>query len=317
MEGSKYLGMTININRKERHVTLTMPGYIEKLLKRVRPNGTKGSHTPARYQPPQIKHVGAQKATVDTSPFASEEDKKLLQSVLGTLLYYSRAVDPSICTAVHELGSVQSQPTINDMDKMEKLLQYTSTHQNIGIRYFASCMLLNMMSDASYLSRPKARSVLGFFSYLGYPDGINGPISCGSKMIKCVVASVAEAEMAGGFQAAQMAVMHRRTLHDLGYPQQPTLLRMDNSVAVALATGTINAKRSKTMDMRFFWLADRVKQGQFVVKHIPGIWNIADFFTKALPRLKFYQFVPFITVNIDNENIQPRGKPTTLTFPKQ
>jgi hypothetical protein len=33
--GGKYLGMTIDINRKERHVTLSMPGYITKILHRV------------------------------------------------------------------------------------------------------------------------------------------------------------------------------------------------------------------------------------------------------------------------------------------
>jgi hypothetical protein len=51
----------------------------------------------------------------------------------------------------------------------------------------------------------------------------------------------------------------------------------------------------------FFWLTDRVTQGHFIVEHIPGIWNIADHFTKALPQAKFYQFISFITVNIDNE----------------
>ena len=317
MEGSRYLGMDIAINRQDQHATLTMPGYIEKLLQRVRPNGIKGAQTPARYQPPQFKKVGAQTATVDNSPLASIEDKKLLQSVIGTLLYYTRAVDPSICTAVHELGSVQAQPTLNDMAKMDRLLQYVSTHRNIGIRYYASNMILNMLSDASYLSRPRARSVLGFYGYLGLPNGINGPIACGSLVIKCVVASVAEAELAGGFKAAQIAVMHRRTLHDLGYPQPPTLLRMDNSVAIGLATNAINAKRSKTMDMRFFWLIDRVKQGQFIVGHIPGIWNPADHFTKALPKAKFYQFLIFIAINMDNEAKSARTKSKTITFPKE
>jgi hypothetical protein len=41
-------------------------------------------------------------------------------------------------------------------------------------------------------------------------------------MISCVVASAAEAELATGFQQAQLAVRLRHTLHDLGYPQQPT-----------------------------------------------------------------------------------------------
>ena len=202
------------------------------------------------------------------------------------------------------------------MTNMERLLQYLSTHQNNGIRYYASEMLLQIMSDASYLSRPKARSVCGFDSYLGSPNAINGPISCGSWMINCVCASVAEAELAGGFQAAQTATKHRAILSDLGYPQPPTMLRMDNTVAIGIAERKMNAKRSKSMDMRFFWLADRVEQQQFVISHIPGIWNIADHFTKPLPKNKFYQFLHFLVVNIDNEPKVKKPKTITVTFRK-
>ncbi len=122
----------------------------------------------------------------------------LLQRVVGTLLYYSRAMDPSICTAVHELGSIQSQPTVRDMNKMEKLLQYVSKHRNIGIRYYASNMILQLITDASYLCRPRAKSVLGLHSYLGEPTFINGPLTCASKMISCVVASVADSRWISG-----------------------------------------------------------------------------------------------------------------------
>jgi hypothetical protein len=132
-EGSKYLGMSIRINRPKRHVTITMDGYIQKLIRRVRPDGIKGASTPAQYHPPNYANPGEQKAATDDSPLASEENKKILQSVVGTLLYYSRAVDPTICTAVHQLGSVQSKPTENDMVKMDRLLQYVSSHSNNGI----------------------------------------------------------------------------------------------------------------------------------------------------------------------------------------
>ncbi len=76
----------------------------------------------------------------------------------------------------------------------------------------------------------------------------------------------------------------------------------------------MNAKRSKSMDMRFFWLVDKVEQGQFTVDHIPGIWNIADHFTKPLPKIKFYQFCAFIIVNTDNELQQLKQKSATITF---
>ena len=70
------------------------------------------------------------------------------------------------------------------------------------------------------------------------------------------------------------------------------------------------------MDMRFFWLVDRVAQLQFTVAHITGVWNIAAHFTKPLPKSKFYQFLPYIIVNMDNETPEPKQRSVTVTFPK-
>jgi hypothetical protein len=142
-------------------------------------------------------------------------------------------------------------------------------------------------------------------AYLGAANAINGPINYNSKLINCVVASVAEAALAGGFQAAQITVHFRRSriLHDLGYLQPPTLLSMDNTVAIGIATKIIKAKRSKSksMGMRFFSIIDCVRQKQFVIEHVSGQWNIADHFTKPLPRAKFLQFLQYLSVNMDDE----------------
>jgi hypothetical protein len=182
-EGTKYIGMDIYkyIDRKNRHLTISMAGYIDKLFQTIRPKGTKGASTPSTYAPPNYKNPGAQTATIDDTPLATLTQKKELQSVIGTLLYYSRTVDPSILTAVHELGSVQANPTIKDMLKMERLLQYLSTHRNYGIRYYASNMQLQVQSDASYLCRPRAKSVSGGLFYLGTREAINVSIACTSK----------------------------------------------------------------------------------------------------------------------------------------
>jgi hypothetical protein len=311
-EGRKYLGMNINIDRVARHVTVSMPGYIAKLIKKVRPAGMKGAHTPSIYIQPNYKSVTTQTATVDTSPLASSAQKHELQVVIGTLLYYARTVDPSVLTVVHELGSVQSRPTLNDMKKMERLLQYTSAHQNYGIRYHASNMQLQIQSDASYLCRPNAKSVIGGLHYLGTTDFINGPIFCTSKLISCVVSSAAEAELGAAFQNAQKGAHFRNTLVELGYPQQPTTISVDNTVALGLAADTINAKRSKSMDVRFFWLRDRVRQLQFFMQHLKGKWNISDFFTKPLPRDKFEQFLPYIIVEVPDDNMDTSKRQTVV-----
>jgi hypothetical protein len=72
--GSKDLGMDIAINRRQRHVTLTMPGYVDKLLRKFCPDGIKGANTPAHYIPPNYSNPGAHKATVNASPLASQHD---------------------------------------------------------------------------------------------------------------------------------------------------------------------------------------------------------------------------------------------------
>jgi hypothetical protein len=311
-KGTKYLGITIDIERAQRHVTLSMPGYIAKLLKRVRPQGIKSASTPSLYSPPNYKTAGAQTATVDDSPLATKEQQLELQIVVGTLLYYARTVDPSILTVVHELGSVQSKPTLNDLKKMERLLQYISSHQNQGIRFHASTMQLQIQSDASYLCRPKARSVLGGLHYLGTTDQINGPFFCTSKKISCVVSSAAEAELGAAFQNAQKGAQFRNTLIELGYPQEPTTLLVDNTVAEGLASNTVNARRSKSMDVRFFWLRDRVHKAQFIIRHLAGRWNISDFFTKPLPKDKFEQFAPYIIVEVEPKDSKPKTKTVVM-----
>jgi hypothetical protein len=166
--------MNIDINRKERYVTLSMAGYIDKLLQEVRPEGIESAKTPVIYFPPNYKRPGAQTAAIDDSPAATDKQKKKPKSVIRTLSYYSRTVDPSILTVVHELGFNQAWPTIMDMQNMERVLRYLSTHKNYEVRYYASNMQLQGQSDAFYLSRPRAKSVFGGLFYLGCREAING-----------------------------------------------------------------------------------------------------------------------------------------------
>ncbi len=66
--GTKYLGMEIDINRGKRYVTLTMPGYIDKLILKVCPDGIKGASTPAVYSPPNYANPGHSKSNSGSQP---------------------------------------------------------------------------------------------------------------------------------------------------------------------------------------------------------------------------------------------------------
>jgi hypothetical protein len=61
------------------------------------------------------------------------------------------------------------------------------------------------------------------------------------------------------------------------------MLLCDNACAVGLANDTVKMRRSKSIDMRYHWIKDRVKQTHFNVIWQKGADNLADFFTKPLP----------------------------------
>ena len=69
-------------------------------------------------------------------------------------------------------------------------------------------------------------------------------------------------------------------MKELGHPQPATIIRTDNQTAKGFVRGTIKQKRSRTFDRQYWWLKDREAQLQFNIVWEPGIYNLADYFTK-------------------------------------
>ena len=222
----------------------------------------------------------------DVSPPLSPTEVTTLQQIIGVLLYYARAVDSTMLVALGTLAAAQTKATANTMKAAHQLLDYAATHPDAKVRFTQSDMILHVHSDASYLSESEARSRAGGISFLGndktHPH-INGAIHVHSQIMKNVLSSAAEAEVGALFHNAQDACTLRETLHALGHVQPPTPIQTDNSCANGIMNETVKQKRSKAIDMRYYWLRDRVKQKQFRVHWEPGENNQADYFTKHHP----------------------------------
>jgi hypothetical protein len=108
----------------------------------------------------------------------------------------------------------------------------------------------------------------------------NGSILIISKVLKNVMSSAAEEEIGAVFINAKEGAVFRTTLEELGHKHPPTPMETDNTTATGYSNGTLKRKRTKAMDMPFYWIKDRVKQGQFNVYWSPGYQNLADYFTK-------------------------------------
>ena len=75
-----------------------------------------------------------------------------------------------------------------------------------------------------------------------------------------VIASASEAECGTLFNNTKEAVSLRTTLHKMGHPQPPTPIKVDNSIAVGFVNKQIKQQKSKSMDMRYYWMQDCVAQ---------------------------------------------------------
>jgi hypothetical protein len=94
------------------------------------------------------------------------------------------------------------------------------------------------------------------------------------------MASAAEAEVAALLMNARGAVPMRQGLIELGHQQPGTPMKTDNRTATGIINNTIKQKRSKAINMRLYWLRDRVKQGMFDLYWAPGLNSLADYPTK-------------------------------------
>ena len=97
------------------------------------------------------------------------------------------------------------------------------------------------------------------------------------------MASAAEAKLGALFLNCQESVPIRIMLEEMGHTQPPTPVQVDNSTTFGIATRNINQRKSKAMDMRFYWIRDRSNQDQFNIYWKPGSTNRGDYFTKHFP----------------------------------
>jgi hypothetical protein len=195
------------------------------------------------------------------------------------------------------LSTQQSQPTETTMNAIIKFLNYAATHPNAELKYTASDMILWIDLDASYLSESKAHSTCAGTFFLSDnptnpskapqpqdPEATpNAPVHVLCSIMREIVSSAAEAKLGRLFHNGKDGCPIHTCLEEFGHPQLPMPIKTDNTAANGIANDTIKQKQSKAMDMQFYWIRDRVNQGQYHVYWRKGGLNRANYFTKHHP----------------------------------
>jgi hypothetical protein len=181
----------------------------------------------------------------DTTPPIDAPHIKIEQQVIGGVLYYARAVDLTVLPALSAIASDQASVTETTEAHVQQLLDYLVTYPQATVRYHKSDMILNIHSEASYLSERRARSHVAGHFFLGstptdnQPIELNGAIYTLCGILKIVAALAAEAKLGALFMNIKDGVILRLILTKLGHKQPPTPVHCDNQTATGIANDTV------------------------------------------------------------------------------
>jgi hypothetical protein len=157
--GSLYCGITLDWDYVGRTVDISMPAYIKKKLQEYQHSLPKRIQNCPYSPEPKRFGVDAQ-APIEKDETAALDAKgiKRIQQIVGNILYYARAVNMTVLMALSSIAVEQTKATEKTLGRCLQLLDYLASNSEAKVRYHASDMIMNLHSDASYLSETKARS---------------------------------------------------------------------------------------------------------------------------------------------------------------
>lgn len=208
------------------------------------------------------------------------------REAIGSLIYLSVGTRHDISFPVGYLGRFVEKPTRSHVTAVKRVIRYLKGTKSYGILFpFEADNKMNLYaySDADFAGEVDTRkSTTGYCFLFGL-----GLISWGSERQKSVSLSTTESEYVAGSQTVKEMIWIVQLLRNLGRNIGKPLLNMDNQSALKLIRNPEFHKRTKHIDVRYHFIRERYEDGFFDLKYVNTHEQLADIFTKPLPRIQF------------------------------
>ena len=119
-----------------------------------------------------------------------------------------------------------------------------------------------------------------------------GSIMCVSRKQKLVSKSSMEAKLITADDLSNSIIWTNCFLEAQGYASKDTVLFQDNKSCMLLHNNgkASSSKRTRHLNIRYYFLSDRIANGELRVEFCPTDDMVADYFTKPLQGEKFRKF---------------------------
>jgi hypothetical protein len=270
-----YIGMSLDLSQMP-VVTISMNYYISEFLKNFL--------NLRAYPSPATEHL----YDIDSeSALLTEVERQSFHSLVAKLLYLSKRIRPDLLLATSFLSTRVTKATLEDVIKLRRVAGYLMKTQHLTLQlccHNIQELTVTTYIDASYGIHPDGKSHTGMAVTVG-----GGCIIAKSTKQKIVTKSSTEAELVAlSDQAGVGMELGKMIYHQIfggNDPSKtiPVILLQDNLSTMALINnGKPTHDATKHIPIRYFWVKERLKLNEIILRHCPTEIMIADILTKPL-----------------------------------
>ena len=269
---NSYLGM--RVRDTEDSIEVDMSVYIDECLEWSKVPGT--AATPATSD---LFEIG------DEEPLVGKSEQEDFHTGVAKLLYLAKRCRPDILPAVSFLTSRVGKVTAKDVSKLQRVFKFLRYTKDRAMRFIKNVSEPDLVAyvDAGYGIHQEGESRSGLVVTL------NGtPVLWKTAKQSIVTKSSTEAELVALSDGCSDILWARQMLMDQGYKLDATTVGEDNmSVLSMLERRKFSTARTKHINIRYFFIVDRIKSGELKMVHVPTDLMVADFMTKPLTGKQF------------------------------
>jgi hypothetical protein len=271
----EYLGMTLDYSIKG-EVRIGMSEYVKKMIEHFGEDLSEPAKTPAAQHLFQVRE--------DAQPLNEKQAQKFHNTVAKGLFLCKRA-RLDLQTTIAFLSTRVKNPDEDDWKKIMRMMRYLNKTKNmIRIIKADNLNMIKWYIDAAHTVHADLKGHTGGALTLG-----KGAITTKSNKQKLNTRSSTETEIVGVDDLMPEILWTNLFLKEQGYETKGTILYQDNkSTMIWMKNGRQSlGKRAKHINVRYFFVKDRIEKGEIKVEHCPTDDMMADFFTKPLQGQNF------------------------------
>ena len=276
-----FLGCNVEPGPTHHQLNITMKAYVTQLAVKYLP---KALTSYPQYHVPCTKELfSSYERALLREQKPTPELLKSYGSKVGAMIFAAPAARFECAYGIGICARCITFPTAEMDAHADRIIAYMGQHADDGIRFDGTAANASEFAFYSDSDWNVGHSTTGWCAMYG-----GGTVGYGSKRQHSVALSSTEAEIMAASLASCEAIFMRGLLREMGVAMdEPTVIRVDNQGAVALAKDRRSCHRSRHIQRRYLKIREWVALGEVRVEYVNTSLNPADILTKALERESF------------------------------